>query len=475
MTMRIRPDSLLAWMPQSRWFGDKGRTLEGVRMIDEIVVDDGPPALVMALICVDLAGHGSSLYHVPLLVDEDGTARDAVESPERLTVFGELMAHGHALKGNAGAVEFGGPGLDPMSPPGSSAARLLGREQTNTSVVLDDACIVKLFRRVHPGPNPDLELGRLLTNEGFPFIPAHVGEAVYRGESDGEDLTLDLAIAQQFIGDAVEGWTGTLEGLRELFDAVDEADAREDLPFLTEQRTGSLLDRFAELGEVTGALHVTLSRNESNPDLAPEPIVTDDLEAWTTSALGSLELLAATPRSAIGRQAEAIRGRILDARRVNDPGMKTRVHGDYHLGQVIRSLRWMILDFEGEPARPLEQRRQKTSPIKDVAGMLRSFSYAASAALMERGQPGSSEWARLEPWADTWEALARKRFLAAYVRKSHEGRFLSANRDARTRLLEFFELDKALYELEYELTHRPDWIAVPARGISRLLERRATT
>jgi maltose alpha-D-glucosyltransferase/alpha-amylase len=155
-----------------------------------------------------------------------------------------------------------------------------------------------------------------------------------------------------------------------------------------------------------------------------------------------------------------------------DAGLKTRIHGDLHLGQVMRVPRgWLITDFEGEPARPLEERRAKHSPLKDTAGMVRSFAYAATAALFERGGPGEPEWTRLEPWARAWEEAARDRFLGAYLRTSHEGHFLPTDRDAINVLLHFFEIDKALYEIGYELSHRPEWVRVPVHGISRALER----
>jgi maltose alpha-D-glucosyltransferase/alpha-amylase len=138
----------------------------------------------------------------------------------------------------------------------------------------------------------------------------------------------------------------------------------------------------------------------------------------------------------------------------------------------MRKLRdWVLLDFEGEPARALEERRAKQSPLKDVAGMVRSFSYAATSALFERAQPDSDEWQGLEPWADAWEQLARERFIAAYISKSHEGRFLPADRDDIFAMLDFFEIDKALYELAYERSNRPDWVRIPLRGIARVIAR----
>ena len=467
MTMSTR--GLLEWLPQQRWFGHKMQEPQGVDLLDVVVLDDGPPALAFVLVSVRFAGSDPAMYHLPVLLDEDGTPRDAAEDPARLGLLFELMAHGHTIKGDSGAIEFGGPGLDPMAPVPASV-RPLGAEQSNTSIVFDDSTIVKLFRRVEPGPNPDLELSRLLTNEGFENVPPQVGELAYRGELEGEEVSIDLGIAQRFVRDATDGWDWALERVGALFDEVDEADVAEDHAFLVEERAAASLDAIEELGEATGALHVALSREESDPDLAAEPVDELDLRAWAEGAQAYLRRLAADVPE-IEAMTPAIVAQIDKIEGLAAAGSKTRVHGDYHLGQVIRGLKWMILDFEGEPMRSIEERRTKQSPLKDVAGMLRSFSYAATAALFDRAEPDSGEWKRLQPWADTWEALARDRFLASYLRKSHEGRFLAQERESLALLLDFFEIDKALYELEYELRHRPEWVRIPAAGIARVIER----
>ena len=468
MTMTTR--GLLEWMPHQRWFGNKTQQTETIEVVDTVVLEDNPPALTLALVKLTFSGGGEALYHLPVLVDEDGTPRDALEDVQRLGVLGELMAYGHTLKGDAGAIEFGGPGLDPMAPPGPGDVRTLGAEQSNTSLVLGDT-IVKLFRRVEPGPNPDLELSRLLTNEGFANVPPQVGELTYRGEIAGEEVSIDLGIAQKFVRDAIDGWDFTLRRLGALFEEIDDADLAEDHRYLIEQRAPQFLEAIDELGEATGALHVALSREESDPELSPEPVDELDLQAWADGANAYLTRLTDGGFAELEAMAPAITRQIDKIKTLTSAGCKTRVHGDYHLGQVIRGLKWMILDFEGEPVRTLEERRTKQSPLKDVAGMLRSFSYAATAALFESGEPDSEEWKRLQPWADSWEALARERFLASYLRKSHEGKFLAAERETLGVLLDFFEIDKALYELDYELGHRPEWVRIPTTGIARVIER----
>jgi trehalose synthase-fused probable maltokinase len=460
-------------LPERRWFGGKGRTLDAVELFDAGIIEDGPPALALAIVTVRFADGGEQLYHLPLLVDEDGAARDAVEEPDRLRIFGELMAHGSSIKGDRGVFQFGSPALNPSEPPGRISGRVLGAEQSNTSIVLDEQLILKVFRKVEIGQNPDLELTRFLTNEGFDSIPSHLGEITYEFEDDGETSNIDLGLAQSFIGDAVDGWQRTLEALSTLYDAIEPEDLAEDRRFLIEQRAGELLESIAALGETTASLHVALSREETDPAFLPETIDAYDLESWATRAMESLQRLLDDGVSELQPIFNEIEERIDGLRRVEKPGLKTRVHGDYHLGQALHTAKgWRILDFEGEPARSLEERREKQSPLRDVAGMLRSFDYAATAALFARTEPGADEWARLEPWAHTWEELARERFLAAYLSLAQvEGRFLPPERSELDLLLDVFELDKALYELGYERSHRPDWVRIPIKGIRHVIER----
>ena len=467
----INVTHLLNEMSDRRWFSRRDSAPTSAHVLDQILVDDGPPPLVLTLIEVVFEDGYRDLYHVPLLIEEDGGARDAFDEPRRLGVLGGLLADGHPLPGAKGSVQFGGPGLDPLAPPGTRSVRAMGVEQTNSSCVFDEAIILKLFRRVQEGPNPDIELTRSLTNAGFPHIPAHVGELTYVGTPHGEtaEIRLDLGIAQRFIAEGSEGWDATLRRLNVLFDEVDPADAHEDMRVLTEERAVGILGAIDQLGDATASLHVALSRDED--ELNPEPVEPADLKEWTDQVRTMLTRLVASGVSELAEVEEAVAARIEALSGVTEPGLKIRVHGDYHLGQVLHSSRgWMILDFEGEPARSVEERRHKHSPLKDVAGMLRSFGYAAMSALFQRGEPGGREWERLEPWANMWETLARERFLHSYFRKSHEGRFLPADRDEATVMLDFFEIDKALYEIGYESSHRPEWLRIPVRGIHRLLD-----
>ena len=472
--MNIDTTRLAQDLAGKRWFGGRGRTITDVSVVDHMVVEDGPPALVVALLSIGLGGGDRWLYHAPLLVDEEGNAGDALDEPGRLGVLGELMAHGHTLKGEIGAFHFGGPGLDPLSPPGGSSTRVVEAEQSNSSIVLDEDVILKIFRRVEPGANPDLELNRLLTNEGFEHVPPHVGEILYEGELDGTEVSIDLGIAQRFISNAREGWAEVLHHLNLLYDEARPEDEAEDLRALTDQRAAPILRCIEELGEATASLHVTLAREEIGPDFTPEPIDETDIHEWAGSALDRLRRLREEDET-IAAASAAIEGRIQEFAELGaDAGYKSRIHGDYHLGQALYGNRtWMIIDFEGEPARSLEERRTKQNALKDVAGMLRSFGYAAMVAMFERTERDSDEWRRLEPWANDWEELARERFLGSYLRRSHEGHFLPADRETLGAMIDFFEIDKALYELDYERGHRPQWAWIPRRGIERITSERS--
>jgi len=463
--MIVDPKRLLEYLPAQRWFGFKGYALAGIEVIDEIILSDGPPALVIAIVAVNFEG---TIVHfqLPLVVDEDGGARDATHEPERLKLVGELMAHGDTIKGSVGVAHFGGPGLDPLAPPpGSESVRVVGAEQSNSSIVLDEHVILKFFRRLDIGRNPDLELNRVLTSEGFVNVPAQVGEITYKGTIAGEEVEIDLGIAQQFLADGVDAWEHILIQLGRLFDEIDPADAAEDRSFLIEERAGDLLESIAELGEVVASMHVTLSRDESDPAYNPEPTTHDDAIELRERTEGAL-----SEADAVAELHTRIRNRLRILGEVEDLGARIRVHGDLHLGQVMSTSRgWMVLDFEGEPLRSLAERRAKRSPLKDVAGMLRSFNYVAVAALFKRCEPDSPTWNDLEPWATAWELLARDRFLTGYLTRAHEGRFLPADRDLLGHLIGIFEIEKALYEVAYEQRHRPDWVRIPVYGIKRIL------
>ncbi len=472
--MNIRVESLIDYLPGQRWFGRKDSTLVGIDVRDRAVLDEGDEALVLALLDVRFSDGVDSIYQMPLLVSEDGSVRDALQDVGRLSVLGRALAHGESLKGSEGVFRFGGPGLDPLSPPGANSVRVMGAEQSNSSIVFDDAVILKLIRRVEEGDNPELELNRFLTNEGFEFIPAQVGEIFYETEADGEIVNIDLGIAQTFIGDATEGWSEALKHILAMYDGISgDEDPRTRLQQV-DSLCATLLEELESLGEVTAGFHVVFGRGEEgNAEIGREAATAQNLADAVMHTRHQLESLPLERVPDLSPEiVRSINQRLSELEELDNPGLKTRIHGDYHLGQALLGPRgWLILDFEGEPLRSLAERRSFQSPLRDVAGMLRSFSYAANAALLERAEPDSERWRQLEPWAAAFEELARNYFLQAYLRTSHEGDLLPNDRNELAVLLDFFEIDKALYEIGYELGHRPDWVRIPARGIVDVIRR----
>lgn len=468
--MSIDLEDLARTLPERRWFGAKHRTIESVAVVDE-VAREGDPTIVLALVKVAFTDGDSDIYHLPLL-RRDGGHIDAFDDVERLRVLGDLFAHGVSLHGTNGTFHFSGAGLNPLDPPGQRSIRALGTEQSNSSFVLDEEVIVKVFRRIENGSNPDIELNRLLTAQDCDFVPLHLGDLYYEGTLGDEEVSFDLAIAQQFVADGRDGWGHVLDEVRNVYDAIHPEDVKEDIRLLIEDRGSNLLTQIEDLGAATAAMHVALSREEEDVAFHPEPMDDSDLKELVVGATHRLRRQIEDGVEELVDLESAISHKLEELLALTDPGAKIRIHGDYHLAQVLWTQRgWKILDFEGEPARPLEERNEKQSPLKDTAGMLRSFGYAALTVLFERAEPGTDEWRRLQPWADTWEQVARERFLSAYLGKSHEGRFLPSDRDELFSLIHFFEIDKALYEVGYERAHRPEWMRIPLRGIARLIDR----
>jgi maltokinase len=319
--------------------------------------------------------------------------------------------------------------------------RPVSTEQSNTSLVYDDRLILKLFRRLIEGSNPDVEVTEALARTGFPHVAAPV---MAWGRDDA-----DLAFVQEYLSGGSEGWALALTSLRDLYAAGPDDPAEAGGDFAAEAR---------RLGQMTGGMHLALSdafgvdremfRREGWSRLL------DDVEVRVRRTAG-----AAWPGSA----SDLLR----TMRSVVDPGPGIRVHGDYHLGQVMRTdAGWFVLDFEGEPARPMEERLAFTSPFKDVTGMLRSLQYAAHFVLLERDDRRTGH---LEQLAEAWEARNRAAFLDGYLSTDGIDALLPEGAESRTAVAVAFELDKALYELAYEEAFRPDWVPIPTAAIRRMM------
>ena len=317
--------------------------------------------------------------------------------------------------------------------------RPMGAEQSNTSLVFDDRLVLKLFRRVHDGPNPDIEVTAALGGVGFTSVAAPIGV----WERDQRHL----AVVQPYLQGATDGWALALTSLRDLYATEDIDDPS--------QAGGDFGAEARRLGQVTAEMHLSLARAFGSH--APK------VGEWVGVMLRQLERVGAErPWRAA---AEAAFQRFASA---PEQGPAIRVHGDYHLGQVVRTdAGWFVLDFEGEPARPLSERRMPASPLKDVSGMIRSFHYAAEVALREREE---TDVDRLRPLALKWEARNRAKFLDGYFSTEGIEELLGGNEEAVSVALDAWELDKAVYEVGYELGHRPDWVGIPESAVQRILE-----
>ncbi|MBA2447375.1 MAG: hypothetical protein H0V51_05045 [Chloroflexi bacterium] len=472
---------LARFLSGQRWFGGKGRAIASVETVDHASLDEASDTR-LAIVGVAYADGDREAYFLPLAAAGGADVYDALDGPDPdfcrpllAAIRGGAhlsTARGGQLRFAPGVPRFGGRAPEPL--PGTFDAtrvRRIGAEQSNTSIVYNDALILKMFRRLQIGVNPEVEMLRFLAEHGnFDRIPTLEGWIEYRAP-DGAQTS--LGVLQRFVPNHGDGWTWMLRELDLLPGRGEGYSEGGDI----DAHMGAV----TELGRVTAGLHLALASSDG-PDFAPEPITSADVQAWHLGITVRLDrvlrrlnhdpharakpvqeltsnVLAEKPRPR-----EMVAG--LDA--LADGGtVKTRIHGDYHLGQVLKTADgFVVIDFEGEPLRPLAERRARHTPLKDAAAMLRSFSYARHAAM--RVASASAELTTRDSPLATWERQARRAFLDAYVGTCRQGgaHFLPQSEDALRRVLVALELEKSLYELEYELDNRPDWLAIPLAALA---------
>jgi maltose alpha-D-glucosyltransferase/alpha-amylase len=381
--------------------------------------------------------------------------------------------------------------------------RHLSAEQSNSSVAYGDRLILKLFRRFDTGVNPDFEIGSYLTDKtDFTRVPAMAAALEYTPIAEP---TATLGMMQALVESQGDGWAHATDDVRRFYDAVQgrpvpptqmpaasdfESLVRADVPTPVRDVLSGYLAVAGTLGRRTAGLHLALASNAADPAFAPEPFTAADLAHITVSATAeaqhAFDALRALQRQAKERSLSedllaridqllqrepAVLARLHAAPPLEYSTTKIRIHGDYHLGQVLWSEGdFYILDFEGEPSKPIMERRRKQSPLKDVAGMLRSFSYAAHAGLFAFTAGRPDVMAHFAQWADVWERWTTATFLREYFGAVSSALFVPANPNQRDELLALFVLEKALYELNYEINNRPDWLRIPLSGILRLFD-----
>jgi len=358
---------------------------------------------------------------------------------------------------------------------------------------------MKLFRKLETGINPDIEVGRFLTDRAhYANTPPLAGWIDYKV---GRNDVRNLALMQAFVANQGDAWAYTLKQLETYFEGA-KTRTEPPTPFdrsLTEmlditepdlvatEMIGNYLHSAQLIGQRVAELHLAFLADDSDPDFAAEPYSTLYLRSQYQSmrnllgrVMRSLSTkLAFLPEEmrpaarAVLEHRDQIRARYDSFLNHRYSLARTRIHGDLHLGQMLYTGKdFVIIDFEGEPARPLSERRRKKSPLRDVAGMLRSFGYAAFSEMTHQlkiGALGKNDYASIEPWARLWERWACWSFLRGYLEASKDAAYLPKNREELRVLLDAFTIDKAVYELGYELDNRPDWVFIPLYGISRLV------
>jgi maltose alpha-D-glucosyltransferase / alpha-amylase len=508
---------------KSRWFRGKGRTVKSASLGEFFPLNQGS---LLCVVRVDYAeGEGES-YLVPLMrvkgekerriFEEHPHApiarmRDQREDAESILCdavvdsgFSEallaFMVRGR--KARAAEGEVVGTITKAFHPAEGESMEpsVMKVEQTNTSIAFGRQFILKLIRRLEEGMNPDLEIGRFLTERGCSFAPPLAGALEYRRHG-AEPVT--LAILQKFIANQGDAWTYTLDVLRSYFErvAVERSEVEslplpgsastslsdEGIPYPVYEVIGPYAESARLLGQRTGDLHVLLASERENPRFAPEGFSTlyqralyQSMRTLTGRVFQLLkknlksvpEALSDEAGQALGMEKAVLeRFRSVTERKIT--AQRIRCHGDLHLGQFLYTGNdFVIIDFEGEPSRPLSERKIKRSPLRDVAGMLRSFDYAVNSALFDQEAHGvihADDTPYLQWCADLWKGWVGRIYVQAYLDAAGASEFLPNTRKELGLLLNIYLLEKAVYELGYELNNRPEWLRIPLRGILQLL------
>lgn len=476
--LRLDSRTLATYLGGRRWFGGKGRAIVDAAVDDAIPVKwpASPASFTVARVKVT-TDQGTA--HYQLFLEDDGEVRDALDREDFRRGIASAFQEGARFERDGVAWIIASESRTPLAVPPSAPVTLSTTEQTNSSVFVGSAAILKLYRKLEPGIHPDVEVTRFLTiDRAFAHVPALLGTIRF---VDDRGTTI-AGMLQELVPGAVDGFSHALARAAAHLSATTSGETPP--PFESEVR---------QLGAVTRAMHEALASGDSGSGFETQAAGAADVGRWADAA-----------RDMVQRSLDAL-GRALDASRVprphragaealagersrlvawidaiaegiaSDAGANTRTHGDYHLGQVLRSASgaFFVIDFEGEPTRPLAARRARQSPLRDVAGMLRSFGYASAAGfgLADPSAHRTDDARRMaEDESSRWEGLMRSAFLRGYYAdEPRDSGLLPRSRANTGRLLALFEAEKVFYELQYELDHRPDWIWIPLRGIAKLM------
>jgi maltose alpha-D-glucosyltransferase / alpha-amylase len=524
----ILPDVLL----RQRWFGGKARVVRGARLTEVIPVgrkDD--PSLHVLIVHVEYVDGEPEDYVLPVRFAE-GEEAGRLEAIDPAAVLAHVKGRGE--RGQSGVL------LDALADPDAARAllatvgrqrryrgqhselvggrrsgfgrpadaeqleaHLLQAEQSNTSILYGDTMLMKVMRRLESGTNPDVEITDQLAD--VEHVPAMLGVIdVVPGDGAAPQT---LAMVQQFVPNEGDAWTLTLDQLGRFAERMVSEHAHERptpaanrsplelaggrIPESVHEQVGPFLASIRLLGERTAQMHAALAAPSTDPAFTPEPMTTLYQRSLYQSLRNAVRMSLRSARREGGQLSEQDREAVMALVRREDEilerlkglsairveAVRTRIHGDYHLGQVLYTGRdFVLIDFEGEPARPLGERRLKRSPLRDVAGLLRSLQYATASTLQDQldrglvtaGQPNHTS---LQAWLDWWLAWTSASFLAGWLEVSEGQPYLPPELEHTRELLDAFLIEKALYELGYEMNNRPEWVGIPLAGITEVLDR----
>jgi maltose alpha-D-glucosyltransferase / alpha-amylase len=492
---------LPAFLANKRWYAERGSSPASARISATIPLVPADPGLGLAII--ETKGrHAPATYLLPLTISwtrldrerqnpntlaavrrgaREGTLLDATADPRFIAFLLDNLRASATIDTDQGRIEFKPTSALPKNDPTAMGdVHAVDTEQSNTTVVVETDCVVKLFRRLDQGVNPEIEIGRFLTETvQFSHMPPLLGsvELMANGASSA------IAVVHGFVQNQGDAWTVTGAYLDRFV---------EEQRLLTAEAAGesdeqaAYLRRAQHVGRRVAELQLALASRDDLPDFAPEPITADDVHIWTESVLQRAErtLDELTRRrsdltendrqlaDALLSHRASLPARLRELLPDDIDAVKIRHHGDFHLGQMlIVKDDVVIIDFEGEPRRSIEERRRKAPAARDVAGLIRSIDYSAIAALERALKSAPDEHGKIARALDGWRETSVSSFLSAYRQSLNDARLWPQSLQSADRLLDFFLLEKAFYEIEYELAHRPSWLRVPLAGTWRILSR----
>ncbi len=518
--------ALLKYIKIRRWFRGKAKGVKGLTLVDRVPIPVGESQVYLAFLQVNYAHGEDETYLLPITfspvelsgevvrqsghaaiaqlkledTNEKGWLLDALMEKDFCQSLLNLIAFRGRFKGQEGKLKaFSRKAVRQLVSPDQIVLepRTMGVEQSNTSIVFGETFVLKIFRRLDPGINPDLEIGNFLTEKDFEHAPRVKGFLQY----EKNDEVACAGILHQFVPNQGDAWSYTLDILGGYLERILTLDPKVqknlpssiniletgegDIPQVVSELIHPYKESARLLGQRAAELHLVLSSDPENPNFAPETLSAlaqrSLYQSMRNLTMGVFQIAAtrirtlpetvhAEARNFLDRRTD-IMNRFSELKERRIATKIIRCHGDYHLGQVLHTGKdFIIIDFEGEPSRTLGERRAKRCPLTDVASMIRSFSYAAHSALLSRASIRREDVAILEPWIESWHKYVSALFLESYLETAKNAPFLPKNKEDMNILLKAFLLEKAIYELGYELNNRPDWVGIPLKGIKDILD-----